>query len=291
MGIALALTTALLFGASFVLVRLALESAPNPQEGGVVINAVACLVAVGATVSSGESFQHVPQSVLIPLVAAGALAPGISQVLLINAIAASGAARTAQVVGVTPLVSAALAILFLGEPVSIPFLVGTAVIVCGVAILTSDAPRTNGLRAAGLVLAGAAVLAFAGRDNLIRAGVHGDAHVPALVSAAIVLAAGTAAALVLAATSHRARTFKLIAESVMPFTAAGIVTGLAYICLAGALHRLRVTVVAPLVATQTLWGLLFSTLLLRRHEALGAAVALAAVLIVAGAALVGATRG
>jgi drug/metabolite transporter (DMT)-like permease len=69
------------------------------------------------------------------------------------------------------------------------------------------------------------------------------------------------------------------------------VTGLAYICLAGALHRLRVTVVSPLVATQTLWGLLFSVLLLRRHETLGPGVAVAAVLIVIGAVLVGATRG
>jgi drug/metabolite transporter (DMT)-like permease len=289
-GIALALTTALLFGASFVLVRLALERAPNPREGGVVIDAVACLVAAGAAVLSGASFQHVPASVLIPLVAAGALAPGISQVLLVNAIASSGAARTAQIVGASPLIAGALAVLFLGEPVSIPFLVGTAVIVCGVAIQSSG-PTPGARRVAGLVLAGAAALAFAGRDNLIRSGVHGDGNVPALVSATIVLAGGTVAALLLAAASHRTKTFGLLAESVAPFAAAGVVTGLAYICLAGALHRLRVTVVSPLVATQTLWGLFFSVLLLRRHETLGPAVAIAAVLIVVGAAIVGATRG
>jgi drug/metabolite transporter (DMT)-like permease len=290
-GSALALTTALLFGASFVVVRLALERAPNPQEGGVVIDAVACLVAAGAVVSSGASFEGVPASVLIPLVAAGALAPGLSQVLLVNAIAASGAARTAQIVGATPLVAAALAVLFLGEPVSIPFLVGTAVIVCGVAIQSRGPAPTVGYRTLGLVLAGLAALAFAGRDNLIRSGVGGAAEAPALVSATIVLAAGTAAALALALASHRRKTFGLLRQSVVPFAPAGVVTGLAYICLAGALHRLRVTVVSPLVATQTLWGLFFSVLLLRRHEALGPAVALAAVLIVVGAAIVGAARG
>jgi drug/metabolite transporter (DMT)-like permease len=233
----------------------------------------------------------VPASVLIPLVAAGALAPGISQVLLVDAVAASGAARTAQIVGATPLIAAALAVLFLGEPVSIPFLVGTVVIVGGVAIQSRGPTRGDGRRVAGLGLAAAAALAFAGRDNLIRSGVHGDAHVAALVSATIVLAAGTVAALVIAAASHRTKTFGLLAESIAPFAAAGVVTGLAYICLAGALHRLRVTVVSPLVATQTLWGLLFSVLLLRRHETLGPGVAVAAVLIVIGAVLVGATRG
>jgi drug/metabolite transporter (DMT)-like permease len=255
-----------------------------------VIDAVAFLVAAGFAALSGASVRHIPASVLVPLLAAGALAPGISQTLLVRAVATSGAARTAQIVGATPLLSAALAILFLGESASLPFLVGTGLIVCGVAIQNRDPRHPVELRAIGLLLAAAAALAFAGRDNLMRSGVRGDEHVPALVSAAIVLLAGTVAALVLASIAHGASTPRLLGESFVPFAAPGFLTGLAYICLAGALHRLRVTVVSPLLASQTLWALLFTSFVLRRHETLGRAVALAAVLIVAGAALIGATR-
>jgi drug/metabolite transporter (DMT)-like permease len=290
-GIALALATAVLFGASFVLTRLALERAPHPLEGGAVMDGVAFLVATAAAGLSGFQSEHIRGSVLVPLIAAGALAPGISQPLLVRAIASSGAARTAQIVGTAPLLAAALAIVFLDEPLSLTFLLGTLVIVSGVVVQTRDSSRRTGSHALGIALAAAAALAFAGRDNLIRSGLRGDEHTPALVSAAIILAAGTATAILIATAAHGERTFGLLAHSFVPFSASGVVAGLAYICLAASLDRLRVTVVSPLVATQTLWALLSSTLLLRRSEVLGRPTALAAALIVCGAVVVGISRG
>jgi drug/metabolite transporter (DMT)-like permease len=288
-GIALALTTALLFGVSFVFVRLALEKAPYPQEGGVVINGVACLLAIVAAAASGAALGHLSPSALLPFVAAGVLAPGISQVLLVRAIGASGAARAAQVVGATPLLSASAAMLFLGEPISLAFLVGTAAIMCGVGVLGSER-RISQVRPIGLVLAFGAAAAFAARDNLTRYGVRGHAHVPSLLAASTILVAATATTLIYAVASHGSRTYRLVGESVSPFVPSGIATGLAYISLAAALSRLRVTVVSPLIATQTVWALLLSGLVLRRREALGRAAAVASLLILAGAALVGATR-
>ena len=52
----------------------------------------------------------------------------------------------------------------------------------------------------------------------------------------------------------------------------------------------RVTVIAPLNATQSLWGVVFAALLLRRTEAIGRRLVLAAVLVVAGGALIGIFR-
>jgi drug/metabolite transporter (DMT)-like permease len=49
-------------------------------------------------------------------------------------------------------------------------------------------------------------------------------------------------------------------------------------------------VVAPLVATESLWGVGFSLLLLRRSELVGRRLLLGALLIVAGGALIGASR-
>jgi hypothetical protein len=51
-----------------------------------------------------------------------------------------------------------------------------------------------------------------------------------------------------------------------------------------------VTVVSPLVATESLWGVTLSALLLRRSELVGPRVALGACLVVAGGALIGVYR-
>jgi drug/metabolite transporter (DMT)-like permease len=65
---------------------------------------------------------------------------------------------------------------------------------------------------------------------------------------------------------------------------------LAYIALLLAFSRGDVTVVAPLNATQSLWGVLLAAALLGRVEAVGPRLVLAASLVVAGGVLVGATR-
>jgi drug/metabolite transporter (DMT)-like permease len=74
------------------------------------------------------------------------------------------------------------------------------------------------------------------------------------------------------------------------FAGAGVLFGLSYLSLFEAYYRGRVTVVSPLVATESLWGVLLSALLLRRSELIGPRLAAGAVLIVAGGALIGAFR-
>jgi drug/metabolite transporter (DMT)-like permease len=51
-----------------------------------------------------------------------------------------------------------------------------------------------------------------------------------------------------------------------------------------------VTVVSPLIATESLWGVLLAFLLLRHSEVVGRRLALGALLVVVGGALIGAYR-
>jgi uncharacterized membrane protein len=74
------------------------------------------------------------------------------------------------------------------------------------------------------------------------------------------------------------------------FLPSGLLFGLSYTALFQAYYRGRVSVVAPLVATESLWGVAFSALLLRRTELVGRRLVAGAVLIVAGGVLIGATR-
>jgi uncharacterized membrane protein len=71
---------------------------------------------------------------------------------------------------------------------------------------------------------------------------------------------------------------------------AGLLFGLSYVCLFEAYFRGRVSVVSPLVATESLWGVGLSALLIRHTEGIGKRLALGALLVVAGGVLIGATR-
>jgi uncharacterized membrane protein len=74
------------------------------------------------------------------------------------------------------------------------------------------------------------------------------------------------------------------------FAPAGVCFGLSYVCLFEAYYRGRVSVVSPLVATETLWGVGLSALLLRRSELVGRRLLAGAVLMVAGGVLIGIYR-
>ena len=66
--------------------------------------------------------------------------------------------------------------------------------------------------------------------------------------------------------------------------------GLSYVLLFEAYWRGRVTVVSPLVATESLWGVGLAALLIRHTEGVGRRLAAGAVLVVAGSVVIGAFR-
>jgi uncharacterized membrane protein len=69
-----------------------------------------------------------------------------------------------------------------------------------------------------------------------------------------------------------------------------VLFGASYVSLFEAYYRGRVTVVAPLVAVESLVGVALSAALLRESELVGKKLVFGAALIVAGGALIGAFR-
>ena len=86
------------------------------------------------------------------------------------------------------------------------------------------------------------------------------------------------------------RLWKSWGAQLLPFVGVGVLFGLSYVLLFEAYYRGRVTVVSPIVATESLWGVTLSALLLRKHEVVGRRLALGAALVVAGGMLIGAVR-
>jgi drug/metabolite transporter (DMT)-like permease len=288
LAVLLACASAALFGAMAVAIRFALRRTDDPVLGALSTTTVALAVtlAIGLVSAAGEGLHT---SDLWPFLLAGAIAPGLSQVLFTQAVRQSGAARTAVLMGTAPLASVAIALIVLGEPLRAPLLIGAALIVAGGVALAGERVRPADFRRLGMLYAVAATVMFAIRDNLLRwlAG-HTDAH--ALVTAPVTLLAGASTiALYLVATRGRgwANGF---GQTVRVFLPAGLLFGLSYSALFEAYYRGRVTVVAPLVATESLWGVLFAALLLRRSELVGRRLVVGAALIVAGGVLIGAWR-
>jgi drug/metabolite transporter (DMT)-like permease len=273
-AVLLALASAALFGGMTIGVRLGLRGLPDASGTALATVIPALCVALVAA-----AIRHDVHGAW-PFLLAGVLAPGGSQILFTLAVREIGASRTSVAVGAAPLVAVVIALLFLDEPVHAPLLIGAVLVVGGGVLLAAERDRPGHLRARGLLFAAGAAVLFATRDNLVRA-LHGDAA-PETAAAATLLA-GTLIALVW---TRRPPTGRELAR----LTPAGVLFGLSYVSLFEAYWRGRVTIISPLVATESLWGVFLSYLLIRHTEGVGRKLAVGAALIVAGGALIGAVR-
>ncbi len=270
----LALASAALFGGMTVAVRLGLRGVPD--AGGA---ALATIIPAFVVTLIASTYRHDYHHAW-PFLLAGLLAPGASQMLFTFAIREIGASRTSVAVGAAPLVAVAIALVFLNEPLRTPLLLGAVAVVAGGVLLAAERDRPGHLRARGLLFAAAAATMFATRDNVVRA-LHAQAS-PETAAAATLLA-GTLVALAWTRRAPSRNELKRLAP-------AGVMFGLSYVFLFEAYWRGRVTVVSPLVATESLWGVALSVLLIRHTEGVGRRLALGALLVVAGSAVIGATR-
>ena len=276
-AVLLALCSAVAFGSLAVTLNFALRRCPDPELGAFA-TIFAALVPVG--IAALVRWEWTPG--LWPFLLAGLLAPGCSQVFYVVAVRDAGSSRTALVVGAAPLVSVTIALIFLNEPASSPLIVGAVLVVGGGVLLARERERPAHLNRIGLVLAFAGATLFAIRDNLVRHLAVGSTAVPPAVAAAAALLGGT---VLIAVWARRG-----ISRRWLGFLPAGVLFGASYVTLFEAYYRGRVTVVAPLVAIESLVGVGLSALFLRESELVGKRLVLGALLIVAGGALIGAFR-
>jgi transporter family protein len=282
MAIAFALCSAVLFGAMTTFIRRALEHGADADEGAVAAVLIAFAIALPVAIVAAAWPGPARLGASWPFVAAGILSPGVAQIFVTLALRDAGASRTSIAFGTAPLVSVVLALTLLGEPLRAPLVVGAVLIVAGGLALAAERDRPEHVRPIGLIYALAGVALFASRDNLLRWLARHDAPV-APVAAAVTLGIGVVVTL---AWSRRLPTLR----SLRSFALGGVAFGVSYLCLFEAYYRGRVTVVSPLVATESLWGVLIAATLLRHTELVGRRLVAGALLVVAGGALIGGFR-
>jgi len=271
-----------------VTVRIGLRAGVSAEVGSFVTAATALVVIVavaGVSVAGGGGLDAAD---LWPFLLAGVLAPGLSQLFFFRAVRDAGASRTSVVVGTAPLVAVLIALAALDEPARPLVLVGGLAIVCGSVALGFEPERPAGFKVAGIAFAVLTTIMFATRDDLLR-WLATDSPPPALPAAAVAMAGG-AATLTAFLLSRRRLSVPAVRAGAPRFLGPGLLFGASYAFLFEAYYHGRVTVVSPLVATESLFGVLFAVLLLRRSELVGRHVVFGAALVVAGAAIIGAAR-
>jgi uncharacterized membrane protein len=282
---ALALTSALLSAAATILIRHGLVR--HSAYTGFWINLVVGTACLWIAVPFTGGFGHVTPVAVGLFVLAGLIGTVAGRLTRFIAIETVGASITAGFMNVTPLVSSGLAILVLGEHLTLPIVIGTLVIVVGSTLLSTGGRRL-GLRPAQLVLPAVSATCFGVVAILRKIALSGMAPVPGTaVNVTTALVAFTA---FLLATGQR-DAMACRGRSLVYFVAAGVAENVSVFMVVFALSLGAVSVVAPLQNVTPIFVLLLSLVFLRGIEALNARVIGGTVLIVIGAWLITALAG
>ena len=280
-AVVLALCSAALFGGMTVALRPAIARGDDPFVGAFFTVLPALCVALVAAAIVGDW----DVAAVWPFALAGILGPGISQVLFILAIRDAGPSRASATVGMAPLFAVTFAVVLLGEPLVAGIALGAVLIVSGGVLLASETDRPAHVKTIGLVFALAGALVFALRDTFVRWVAVDTTVAPELAISATLAAGGITILVALLVGRRRPRV-----RSLPHFLPAGLLFGLSYISLYEAFFRGRLSVVAPLVATESLWGVGLSALFLRHTEGVGRRLVVGAFVVVAGGVLIGVSR-
>jgi drug/metabolite transporter, DME family len=281
-AIVLAGLSAFLFGAMTVLVRMALVTGVRPEVGTLFTIVPACTVTGLVAVAHGDW----DLTSAWPFVLAGLLAPGIAQIFFTFAVRDAGASRTSVTVGTAPLFAVATALVFLDEPLVAGLVAGAVLIVTGGILLATDRATPEHFKRIGLLYALVGTAAFATRDTVVRWLATDVSDVDPRLAAFAAMLTGTTVALAFALLLGA----PLSRRAARVFLPAGLCYGLSYVFLFEAFFRARVSVVSPMVATESLWGVTLSWIVLRKSENVGVRLFVGAALVVAGGVLIGVYR-
>ena len=272
---ALALTSALLSAAATILIRFGLLR-HGPYTGFWINLVVGTVCLWTAVLFTGGLGQPTPRALGL-FVLAGLIGTVAGRLTRFIAIETVGASITAGFMNVTPLVSSGLAILLLGERLTLPIFLGTFVIVAGTTLISTGGRRL-GLRPAQLVLPAVSATCFGIVAILRKIALGGMAPVPGTaVNVTTALVAFTA---FLLATGQR-EAMACRGRSLIYFIAAGVAENVSVFLV----------VVAPLQNVTPIFVLFLSLLFLRGIEALNGRVVTGTLLIVLGAYLLTALGG
>ena len=289
-GLSLAVLAAVLLAVQNLLIRVA-------TDGGDVGDAVVVMMGVNRLlVVPVAVVRHHPAYGLSPVAVGAFAAAGITglvlgRLCLFAGIETIGASRTTPILSASTLVAAVLAVLLFSESLTPPHVVGIALIVAGIAVISwvtaADSRSTASPRSVGVsLLFPIAAAAFTGIEPiLVRIGL--DAGTPILAGLAVMMT--TAFAGYTGYRRLRRIPFPTLVRNPHArwYVGAGVASTVGLLAYFGALASAPVVIVVPITHTAPLIVIALSALFLPNHlERVTWPLVAAAFVVVVGASLV-----
>jgi uncharacterized membrane protein len=281
----LALGGALLSAAATIFIRQGLRGS-DPYTGfwiNLVVGTVSLWIAVLAT---GGPVQVSVRGALFFLFA-GLIGTVGGRLLRFVAIERVGASISAALINLNPFVATALAIAVLGEHVTLPIVLGTAVIVVGTTLL-SIGGRRLGVSPLQLALPVLSAICFGVVAVLRKLGLSDTGVV---VGSAINVTTALVAFTAFLLASGRSEVMVCRGRSLAHFVAAGLTENLGVFMNVMALSLGTVSIVTPLYGTAPIFVLFLAPFFLRDVETLSVRIVAGTLLIVFGVYLITALTG
>jgi uncharacterized membrane protein len=243
-------------------------------------------LAVGVVGLWGAVFLHTGVEALqvraLPFfILSGLLGTACGRLLRFVSIEKVGAAVAASVINLNPFIATALAILLLGERVTLPILVGTLVIVMGT-VLLSLSGQQGGFRVSHLVYPCISAACFGAVAVVRKVGLQ---QAGPLFGSAVNMTTAFIAVTVCMLIAGQRTTLRCRGRSLLYFIAAGVAENAGVFLGIVALSYGEVSIVIPLTGTAPLFVLAMTYLFLQGVERLSWPIVTGSVLIVAGVAL------
>lgn len=276
----LALAAALLSAVATIFVRQGLRGS-DPYTGvwiNMIVGAVGLWICVFATGGMGE----VSSRSLLLFAVAGLIGTVGGRLTRFLAIAKVGAPVSAAVSSLTPLIATFLAILLLGELVTLPILVGTIVITIGTVLLSTSGARL-GFRPWLIVWPLISATCFGIVQIIRKMGL--DDMGPVLGTSINLTAAVIAFSAAMLASGHRG-VYACRGRPLIYFVVAGLAENAGVLLTIVALTLGAVSVVIPLTAAMPIFVLILSHFFLKGVEVITTRVVAGTVLMVLGVCVI-----
>ena len=272
------LLTSVCFAVASLLAQRGYHIGAAPWGAWITICANAGFLLAGHLLLEGETRLLIADNLIY--VAVGLFVPGVTRVLSFRGIRTMGSSITSTIVNTTPMFSTVLAILILGERPSALVLAGVLLTVGGLITVSWGGEKASYAKVE-LVFPFLCALLFSMKDISVRWGLGGGAGQPIL--AAAIAALTSTIEIFLITRFVQGEKFALPPPPVLRwFVWSGIFTGGSFLFMYVAFSMERVSVVAPLVNSYTVFVTILTPFMARRIESLTARKLAGAALVVAG---------
>ena len=272
------LLTSLCFAIASLLAQRGYFAAPAPWGAWVTIAVNALFLLAAHFILYSDTRLFAVDNLIF--IAVGLFVPGVTRVLSFRGIRAIGSSVTSTIVNTTPMFSTVLAILILEERPAPLVVLGVALTVGGLVTVSWGGEKTS-YKKSELIYPFLCALLFSMKDVAVRWGLGGGGGQPILAAG---IAALTSTIEIFLITRYlQGEQFILPPARVARwFVGSGIFTGASFLFMYLAYSLERVSIVAPLVNSYTVFVSILTPFMARRIETVTARKLAGAALVVAG---------